>query len=91
MKVDQYRIQKAKEYSFLVPSGTDLGDFDEPQKGWLNTFHPYVLEQQDVELEALAEGQDLATAIEYIESEGIVAVLFKPFPADAETNSDAID
>lgn len=92
MKVDQYRIQKAKEeYSFLVPAGTDLGDFDEPQKGWLQTFLPYVLERRDVDLETIAEGPDMATVLGFIERDGMVAVLTRQLSTDVEPDDDAIE
>ena len=75
MKVDQYRVQKAKEYSFLVPSGADLSSYGEPEKGYLEVFTPYTLEQKDVELETIVTGRELGEAIRDLEADGLAMIL----------------
>lgn len=91
MKVDQYRIQKSKEYSFLVPAGMDLGDFDEPEKGYLEIYQPYVLEQQDVELETIVQGSEYARATEELLNYNLAGILTIPMPSEVESNEDGID
>ncbi len=91
MKVDQYRIQKATEYSFLVPAGMDLEEFGEPEKGYLVAFYPYALEQQEVDLETIVTGSELASAIEDLDKNRLAVVLSIPVPDAVEANEDGID
>lgn len=88
MKVDQYRIQKAKEYSFLVPAGMDLGDFDDPEKGYLEAYQPFALERQDVELETIVEGAELVKVIDVLQNARLAAILSIPI---SDSNDDGIE
>jgi len=89
MKVDQYRVQKAKEYSFLVPSGADLSTYGQPEKGYFEVFTPFVLEQQDVELETIVTGRELGEAIRDLEADGLAMIL--TVPINVETNEEGIE
>lgn len=91
MKVDQYRIQKAKEYSFLVPAGMDLSDYEEPEKGYLDAYQPFALEQSAVELETIVAGPELAKATNDLEKARLAVIMSVPIPSTAEANSEGID
>ena len=91
MKVDQYRVQKAKEYSFLVPVGMDLGELNEAEKGYLVTFEPYVLEQHDVEIDTIVTGSDLAMVTEDLQRDRFAMILHVPVPSLLKSTSDEID
>lgn len=90
MKVDQYRIQKAKEYSFIVPAGMDLGDLEEPEKGYIEIYHPFVLEKQDVEVETLVEGTELLKVIDALEKIRLAGIITVPI-ADPNSDDDGIE
>lgn len=91
MKVDQYRILKAKEYSFLVPAGKDLGDYEQPEQGYLEAYQPFALENQDVELETVVTGLELGKATDDLEKNSLAVILSVPIPSAAETSEAGID
>jgi hypothetical protein len=90
MKVDQYRVLKDEKYSFLVPSGMNLEDFDEPEAGYLEVFQPFVLEHENIDLEEIVIGQEFGTAIEDLENDRLTVVFTIPRPTEEELNSDGI-
>lgn len=90
MKVDQYRIQKSKEYSFIVPAGMDLGEFEEPEKGYIEIYHPFVLEKQNVELETIVEGAELLKVMDALETIRLAGIITVPI-ADTNSADDGIE
>lgn len=91
MNVDRYRVQTAKEYSFIVPTGTDLGSLDKPAQKFLGQCGLYTLEQHDVEADSIVIGQELAQAMENIRNEGLAIILTTRPASAAQSNDDGID
>lgn len=91
MKVDQYRVLKDTQYSFLVPAGMNLEDFNEPESRYLVAFQPFTLENPDIELTEIVLGAELEKAIVDLTNDKLTVVFTMPMPIAEELNNVRID
>ena len=75
MKVDQYRVLKAKEWSFAVPAGKDLDELRAADKEILALACPYALERSSVDLDSIVPPSELAKCMADLEQNAVVALL----------------
>ena len=90
MKVDQYRVLKDTKYSFLVPAGMDLDDFEDPEAGYLVAIQPFTLENPDIDLEAVVAGAEFDKVAADLENNRFAIIFTIPRPTDEELTNDGI-